>query len=380
MIEIFIDETGDNGLNFEDGKSEPWFLICAVIVEAQNVGKLNASLDALARMRLNGGQIKSKNISDDNLRRKILEELPRNLWRGVILKVDKALLGPDKFKWKRTFYKRVPRQLFNYLIAAHDTAVIYPDPIGDADFQKSLMAYFVDRAPLNLFNTSNIEFRESKGSRLNQLADFCSGTLFRDLRDGTHNFNYVSDLVKIKAWPFSLRNFDFSDVAVSAKISEPLLRASVNFAKVFIEKYEESEEPLKKDQVHLARELLDEILNGDPHLYVRTKYLRERLSQSRMVEVGDYYFRTKVIGKLRTNDVLIVSNRKGGYKLPVNLSEIEEYFKNMTEKVEPMMHKASMMTVHVHTILGVDLLADPRWKSLRQCDEINDAHSQLTLL
>jgi len=366
MIEIFIDETGDNGLNFEDGKSEPWFLIAAVLVDSENVKILDDKLSDLAKTHLHGGQIKSKKIPDESVRRKLLENLPRDIWRGLILKVDKTLLGPDSFKWKQTFYKRVPRQLYSYLITAHDTAKVYPDPTGGIDFQRSLKEYFINRSPLSLFSQSNIEFRPSRESRPNQLADLCSGTLFRDIRDGTRNFELIADLVKIKTWPISLRDFDFTDVSLSDKINEELFRASVNFAKSFIEKYESSDESLKKDQVHLIRILLDEALNGDPLRYVPTRSLREDLSSYKMSEVGDYYFRTKVIGKMRTNDVLIVSNRKGGYKIPVNQSEIEEYFKNMTEKIEPMMYKAAAVAQHVHTIIGVDLFADPRWASLKR--------------
>lgn len=365
MIDIFIDETGDNGLIFEDGKSEPWFLVAAVIVESKNLKLLDNTLSELARQHLHGGQIKSKKISDNETRRKLLENLPRGIWRGLVLKVDKTLLGPDAFKWKQTFYKRVPRQLFNYLITAHDTAKIYPDPTGGQEFQNSLKEYFINRAPLNLFNQSNIEFLPSRESRPNQLADLCSGTLFRDIRDGTRNFDLIADIVKVKTWPISFRDFDFSEVSHSGKINEPLFRASINFAKAFIEKSESSEEPLKKDQVQLIQILLDEALNGDPFRYIPTRILRASLSQYKISDVGDYYFRTKVIGKMRTNDVLIVSNRKGGYKIPVNQSEIEEYFKNMAEKIEPMKYKAEAVSQHVHTVTGVDLLADPKWACLK---------------
>jgi len=364
MMEIYLDETGDNGLNFEPNKSQPWFLLTAILVDPDNRDNLISILNDLANKYFGGGVIKSKRLPDLRERQEFLEALPKNGWRGVILQVNKTLLDPDEFKWKQVFYKRVPRQLYNYLISALDDVIIFPDPIGDAKFQNSLRDYFVAKAPLNLFSESRLQFSSSKGCRINQLADFCSGTKFRDLRDNTDLFKSVRDRFSIRIWPISFRDLSLDEVYLTNDIDKRLFHASINLAKTFIEKHEMSEEPLVKDQTLLANLLVDEMLNGNPFKYSSSRFLRNELSLKKGQIIGEYYFRTKVIGKLRTNDVLIVSNRRGGYKLPVNYSEVEEYFKNMAEKVEPMAFKATQVATHVHTIMGKQLFEDPRWNCL----------------
>lgn len=365
MIEIYLDETGDNGLNFETDKTEPWFLIAGIIIDSHYRDKFIEELDTLAKKYFNGGQIKSKKLSDPIKRKGFFEDISKDNWRGIILQVNKPLLDSDSFKWKPTFYKRVPRQLYNYLIAALDEVMIFPDPTGDSKFQAALKKYFVEQAPLTLFNETKIQFSPSKNCRINQLADLCSGTRFRDLRDRSNIFQGIQTKFSIRTWPISYRDLKSDDVIITDDIEERLIKASVNFAKTFIERYETSEEQLKKDQIQLAHILLDEVVNGNPFYYIGSKYLQNELSIKRGFKIGEYYLRTKVIGKLRTSDVLIVSNRKGGYKLPVNLTEVEEYFKNMADKIEPMQNKADAVSQHIFTILGKQLFDDPRWKCLK---------------
>lgn len=366
MTEIYLDETGDNGLNFEEGKSEPWFLIAGIIIDSNYRSTLIEQLDTLAGKYFGGGQIKSKNLSDPEKRKGFFEDLPKENWRGVLFQVNKPLLHYDSFKWKPTFLKRVPRQLYNYLITALDNVKIYPDPTGDEKFQAALIEYFIAQSPLTLFDETKIQFSRSKDCRLNQLADICSGTRFRDLRDKTNVFNIIQHKFNIRNWPITYRDLSLDDVVITSDIDEKIIYASINFAKTFIEKYEVSDDPLKKDQINLANILLDEVVNGNPFRYIQSKYLQDELSAKRGSNIGEYYLRTKVIGLLRTNDVLIVSNRKGGYKLPVNYSEVEEYFKNMAEKVEPMQNRAETVSNHIFTIMGKKLFDDPRWNCLRK--------------
>lgn len=366
MTEIYLDETGDNGLNFEEGKSEPWFLIAGIIIDSKDRNVLIEQLDTLAGKYFGGGQIKSKNLSDPAKRKGFFEDLPREKWRGVLFQVNKPLLHYDSFKWKPTFLKRVPRQLYNYLITAIEHIMIYPDPTGDSTFQKSLVEYFVAQSPLTLFDETKIQFSRSKECRINQLADICSGTRFRDFRDKTNIFEIIQHKFSIRTWPITYRDLSQDDVIITSDIDEQIIYASVNFAKMFIERYESSSDHLKKDQIYLANILLDEVVNGNPFYYIQSKYLKDELSAKRGSTIGEYYLRTKVIGLLRTNDVLIVSNRKGGYKLPVNYSEVEEYFKNMAVKVEPMQNRAEAVSNHMFTIMGKKLFDDPRWNCLRK--------------
>ena len=68
---------------------------------------------------------------------------------------------------------------------------------------------------------------------------------------------------------------------------------------------------------------------------------------------------------MRSHDVIIVSNRNGGYKLPVSYAEVNEYLTNLNEKVQPMIERANLMADHILVRTGHAILNDKKWMFLR---------------
>lgn len=66
----------------------------------------------------------------------------------------------------------------------------------------------------------NFSFHLQKNSRINQLADLCSYTRFRDLRNKTDIFNIIKHRFSIRTWPVSLMDLIVNDVAIAKNIDK----------------------------------------------------------------------------------------------------------------------------------------------------------------
>ncbi|MFC1461727.1 DUF3800 domain-containing protein [Verrucomicrobiota bacterium] len=363
---VYLDETGDNGFNFDNESASYWFTVVGIIVEENEEEELEHSLKHLAEIYRQGGQIKSSQWSDEKKRSEFVRDLVKLNWRGYALVVDKRLLVGDGFLYKRTFYKRIPRQIYQYLKTVLRNADLYPDPVGSEEFQAELKRYILKKCPGDLFDEASFNFRSAKDNRITQLADFASGTLYRDLRDETNLFDALSKKFVIKRWPLKRGTFadciDNLDDAYDPDIAE----LSFGLAKSFLESNKGNDDPLFIDQTRLLEMLIYEVMNGDPFHYLLTDILRNEIARHRNEpEISDLYFRTKVIGQMRSHDVIIVSNRSGGYKLPVSYAEVREYLANLNEKVQPMIERANLMANHIQVRTSHNILDDEQWLFLQ---------------
>lgn len=363
---VYLDETGDNGFSFDNSSTSCWFTVVGIIVDGDKEDQLDRCLQDLADIYRQGGQIKSSKWSDKRKRAQFVEALMKLNWRGYALVVDKRLLVGDGFLYKKTFYKRIPRQIYQYLKTVLRNADLYPDPVGSEQFQSELKKYILKKCPGDLFDEASFNFRSAKTNRITQLADFTSGTLFKDLRDGTRLFDALSKKFVVKIYP--LKRGSFSDCVdnLDDDYDQDIAELSFNLAKAFLETNKGNDDPLFVDQTRLLEMLIYEVMNGDPFHYLSTDLLQSEIARNRNeLDVSDMYFRTKVIGQMRSHDVIIVSNRTGGYKLPVSYAEVSEYLANLNDKVQPMIERANLMADHIKVRTGHDILDDEKWLFLR---------------
>jgi hypothetical protein len=363
---VYLDETGDNGFAFDNETTSYWFTVIGIIVDGSEEAELDRKLDDLADIYCQGGQIKSNRWTDVRKRADFVEDVMKLNWRGYALVVDKRLLVGDGFLYKKTFYKRIPRQIYQYLKTVLRNADIYPDSVGSQIFQADLKRYILKKCPGDLFDEASFNFRSARTNRITQLADFMSGTLYRDLRDGTNLFDLVSKKFVVKRWPLKRGTFNDCLDNFDNNYDQDIAELSFNLAKSFLETNKGNNDLLFIDQTRLLEMLIYEVMNGDPFQYLSTNLLRDEIARNRNEPpISDLYFRTQVIGQMRSRDVIIVSNRTGGYKLPVSYAEISEYLTNLNEKVQPMIERANLMADHIQVRTGIDILEDDRWRFLR---------------
>ena len=113
----YIDEFGNNGLDFEkDGVSET-FIITAIIVSEEKLKNLEAELEKIRKTNFQTGEIKSSKVGTNDTRRlKIVAELNSLDYHIFSIVVDKTKLTSEGFQYKGSFYKflhsLVDRELF----------------------------------------------------------------------------------------------------------------------------------------------------------------------------------------------------------------------------------------------------------------------------
>jgi len=363
---IYLDETGDNGFRFDNDTTSYWFTIVGIIVDGNEEAELEDSLHKLASTYHQGGPIKSSKWTNPKKRAQFVDDLMKLKWRGYALIVDKRKLIGDGFLYKKTFYKRIPRQIYQYLKTVLNNADVYPDPVGSPEFLEDLKKYILKKCPGDLFDDANFNFKSAKTNRITQLADFTSGTLFRDLRDGTNLFSALSNKFVVKRFPIKRSTFTECTENFEDKYDKDIAELSFNLAKSFLETNKGNDDTLFIDQMRFLEMLLYEIMNGNPFYYLPTKLLQQEIARNRNIpSISDLYFRTKIIGQMRSRDVIIVSNRNGGYKLPVSYAEVSEYLANLNEKVQPMIERANLMADHIQVRTGHNILNNKKWMFLQ---------------
>ena len=89
----FVDEFGDNGLNFDNPRVPSHFLVAAIIVDEDNIVELESHVERIRQQHFHGAEMKSKKIGQDhNKRLAILQELLNGQFRIYALVVDKQRL------------------------------------------------------------------------------------------------------------------------------------------------------------------------------------------------------------------------------------------------------------------------------------------------
>ena len=105
---VYLDETGDNGFNFNNESTSCWFVVVGVIVEGSEEEHLKDSLQDLAEFYCQGGHIKSSRWRDEKKRSAFVLDLTKLKWRGYALIVDKRLLVGDGFLYQRSEQTATP--------------------------------------------------------------------------------------------------------------------------------------------------------------------------------------------------------------------------------------------------------------------------------
>ena len=253
---IYLDETGDNGFSFDNDTTSYWFTIVGIIVAENEEAELERRLHELANIYRQGGQIKSSQWNNDRKRAQFVDDLMKLSWRGYALVVDKRQLVGDGFLYKKTFYKRIPRQIYQYLKTVLSNADVYPDPVGSEQFQGELKKYILKKCPGDLFDEASFNFRSAKTNRITQLADFTSGTLFKDLRDGTSLFDSLSKNFVVKRWPLKRNSFSDCVDNLDDDYDQDIAELSFNLAKAFLETNKGNDDPLFVDQTRFLEMLI----------------------------------------------------------------------------------------------------------------------------
>ncbi|WBL23731.1 DUF3800 domain-containing protein [Zunongwangia sp. HRR-M8] len=367
----YVDEFGNNSFKFDSQGSH--FIVASIICKPDKVNDLEKSIDEIRKKHgFQTGEIKSSKVSKNHKRRiRILEDIVKLDFSIYAVIIDKRELIGQGFKYKKSFYKYLNNLLYKELFRTFPELDLYVDEHGGNDYMLEFKKYVHKHHTKNLFSGSDFDIKNSKNEKLIQLADFIAGTL-GFIFDITKASKYSDEFKKIIEPKLSDLNFfpkkySFEEVKQANTDNEfdPLIaKVSLQRINSFLDNCL-GDEQYKVDQINFLKLLLLFQRVYYKSKFVLTDEIFKHLNQSRDSDLKKEYFRTKVVGNLRDQGVLISSSRSG-YKIPTTRKDLESFVSHGNGIILPMLNRINEMRKAIKLASGKEL------DILENFDELKD--------
>ena len=375
-----IDEFGTNSIETHKDGVSSHFLICATLIKEENLIPAKKIIEEVRKTHFQNSEIKSSNVKRTKHTRRltILNELNQIDFTIYVIVVDKKGIDSEGLSIKESFYKYFNKLLVTDLNRINNKITFIADQIGSAEYQKSFQKYIENKVTqFDLFNETKLfEFSDSKENNLVQLSDFVVGSLAKcfDKKHCQENSSEYLTLLKYKLnvrfWPNNIANYLRTDIETE-NFDPKIAELSLNLVKDYIAKHENKIETDITAQIYLLKYLML-IQKVSPHYFIQTDELMDKLKNEIGLEYSVRLFRKNIIGNLRDNNVIIVSSNSGGYKLPVNKSDLTEFVNRYNSILQPMISR--MKKCRDSILLGsmneIDILEYPEYESLKEIIEL----------
>ena len=342
----FIDEFGNNGLNFDAEGVSTHFIVTAVLIDSQNLESVEKSIDAIRKRNFQTGEMKSSNLANNDARRlKLLAELSNIEYNIFSVVIDKRELKGEGFQYKSSFYKFLHALVDRELFSVFPNLLIVADEHGGSEFKKGFIEYIKRRHIPDLFNQSEFRFSNSKSDLLVQLADIISGTLARcyetkKLSNKRSQFLGIlkNKIIEIRFWPPDYKPFAFNPEKDFENYDPTIADLGLNLAYQFLEQTKRTSIQYEVDQRTCLMYMIFFFKNINPESYIPTHELIEQIIETRNSTISIHYFRSKVVAKLRDSGIIISSSNKG-YKLPASTADLFDYVNHSNSYIQPMIDR-----------------------------------------
>jgi biotin operon repressor len=373
-IVAFADEFGNNSFDFKSQSTH--FIIASVIINADELDVVNQQLEVVRKKFFQKGEIKSKGVSKDFKRRKLIlnsfEEINFSIYAVV---VDKEKLFGEGFKYKQSFYKFLNGILYKELYRTFPQLELIVDEHGGNDFMLSFKKYVENNHIRSLFSGSEFIIQKSHNELGVQLADFIAGTLgyiFDKHKKSEHSddfFRLLSDkLISINHFPKQYEINQFQELNINSEYDETIATLSLNRIFDKIERIKgDSEE--KIDKLNFLKLLI--LFHQSKHYkkYTTSEEFIKHINVSRTNNLSKESF-TSLVGSLRDEGILIASSRDG-YKIPTSKYELKKFIQHGKNIIFPVMRRIEECrnAILLATNNSCDILDDDEFKKLREIVE-----------
>ena len=372
----FIDECGNSDLAIENVGATSHFIVTCILVDEDALNELERNIDIVRKKHFQTGPIKSSYVSDNDDRRiQILQDLCSFDFSIYALVVDKKRLVTEGFRHKQSFIKFLHGQVDRELYRIFPRLSIYADDYGTKEFRDGFREYVHNVHIPDIFNESDFGFVKAKSILLVQVADFIAGTIARcfDTKLSSQNASLFllslrKNIIQINEFPPQYKSYIYDSKHVGeAGFDDSIVQASISLAESFIDKNDGSSVISVIDQINCLKYLLFYFRYINPFKCVSTRELLKHLNYNRFSDMREHYFRTKVIGKLR-DDGILISSSDNGYKLPANKRDLINYLNHSNVIVSPMMNRIKKCRdqVFLATNRDFDLLEIAEFSNLKQ--------------
>lgn len=375
-----IDEFGTNSIETHKDGVSSHFLICATLIKEENLIPAKKIIEEVRKTHFQNSEIKSSNVKRTKHTRRltILNELNQIDFTIYVIVVDKKGIDSEGLSIKESFYKYFNKLLVTDLNRINNKITFIADQIGSAEYQKSFQKYIENKVTqFDLFNETKLfEFSDSKENNLVQLSDFVVGSLAKCFdkkhfqENSSEYLTLLKDKLNVRFWPNNIANYLRTDIETE-NFDPKIAELSLNLVKDYIAKHENKIETDITAQIYLLKYLML-IQKVSPHYFIQTDELMDKLKNEIGLEYSVRLFRKNIIGNLRDNNVIIVSSNSGGYKLPVNKSDLTEFVNRYNSILQPMISR--MKKCRDSILLGsmneIDILEYPEYESLKEIIEL----------
>lgn len=361
-MHVFIDESG----TVMSGTRESNLYICtAVIVSKNNKQAVIGGLSELIKKHKLGTILKSSSIGSNNQRRiAILRDLMSLEFSYLFLLTDKSKFLPDSplEKYKKSRYKFLHKKLNWILEEKNYNLKVIIDKHGSDEFQQECLKYYQKNTQTLFSGTLDIDYADDKDEVILQIADFIGGSLmycFDKDRKGEHSeqIRKILQNKEVGCEFFPRGTFSTIDTRPipAADLEEQLYRQLYNNATLFLDKTEESGDELEQMQYQTLNRLFIARCYEEPsRQWIYSEDLYEDLKEQSF-DISKRAFTVKVIGGLRYKGIIIAGS-PNGYKLALNLEDINNYLAHDNNIVFPMLDKLKLARDQVNALIGHNIL------------------------
>jgi hypothetical protein len=361
----YIDECGNFGFDFEKDNVSTHYIVCAVIVNNENIMDIEHKIDDIRKNNFGQGEMKSNSIGNKHPRRlKILTELLLLDLSLIILIADKQAFYKDSplTDYKGSFVKYLHQRLYDSMYITYPKLKIIEDEYGSSEFQKGYRQYVCEHRPaLNLFNEYDFDFVNSRDSNIVQIADIIAGSVIQHIIDPT-----APDILKIFSGKIrDVINFPNITLPYNAGLNadtsfnEQIYTLADQCATNYIENNKNSDEEDTRLRVLFLRHLLFTVHNVSVSKFIYSTELTRWLSNLSEKRVTRDYLYRKIIAPLRDIGVLIASSAHG-YKIPTCIDDVYTYVNQTSGIVSPMLNRIEKCRdlIYKQTDGALDILND----------------------
>ncbi|MDO6814017.1 DUF3800 domain-containing protein [Tenacibaculum soleae] len=375
-----IDEFGTNSIETQKDGVSSHFLICATLIKEENLIPAKKIIDEVRKTHFQNSEIKSSNVKRAKHTRRltILNELNQIDFTIYLIVVDKEEINSEGLSIKESFYKYFNKLLVTDLNRINNKITFIADQIGTTEYQKSFQKYIENKVTqYDLFNETKLfEFSDSKENNLVQLSDFIVGSLAKCFdkkhfqENSSEYLTLLKDKLNVRFWPNNIANYLRTDKETE-NFDPKIAELSLNLVKDYIAKNEKKDETDFIAQIYLLKYLML-IQKVSPHYFIQTHELMDKLKNEIGLEYSVRLFRKNIIGNLRDNNVIIVSSNSGGYKLPVNKSDLTEFVNRYNSILQPMLSRMKKCrdSILLGSMKEIDILDYPEFDSLKEIIEL----------
>ena len=375
----FTDESGAFGWDLTNKNVSTHFVISAILVSEDDLDSLRSAVEEVKLKHFQTGEMKSSGVGKNHERRKRiladLQLLPFSVFSVVFDK--RELVNSKGLHFKQSFYKFMNNIVHKELRHAFMKLTIVADEIGGSEYMKSFSNYVSEKQDIpDLFGEANFYFQNSTNDVLIQLADFISGTIAYEYDEhrktaDTPIFHKMIDkkITRIEVYPKNYETYCVDTSALAQEYDTKIANLCLKQAVEFINKHDEDDDKEVKAQIIVLKYLLFRFMNNDLRDYIPTKELKNQLANTAFSDVSTQTFRTRIIGKLRDNGVIISgSSAKKGYKIPAKESELFDFINHGTAIIIPMMERLKKCRdlVKLATTNELDLFDKTEYSSLKK--------------